>query len=347
VPFLGEIRMFAGDFAPEGWLLCDGAVLNISDHDALYNVVENTYGGDGNHTFALPDLRGRVPRHDHRFLGESGGYEHVALGVDQMAAHTHHICGYSVPGAVPDPANTMVATTGASGGSTGLYAADAPDVQLAANAVTPTGDGEPHENRQAYLSLNFIISVSGDYPSPERPASSGSDPFYGEVRVFGFGDPPPRGWMTCDGMELLIKQHTTLHSVLGNTYGGDGTTHFALPQLSFRLTLGAGQGPGLSNYALGEAGGADSVTLELKHLPSHTHTLSAIDANGDSQDFTNATLARYANAYQQNTADNLTTLHEQSVAEAGWKAAHHNTMPCLALTFCICVDGGVEPRRPA
>jgi len=164
-PYIGEIRIFAGNFAPSGWLFCEGQLLQIADNDALFNLIGTTYGGDGTTTFALPDLRGRIPIHvgQGHGLSEAAGVESVTLLVAQMPAHSHALQ------ASQDPADP---TSGPDGGVTGdagsanpIYGSAAPGTSLHASAVAASGGAQPHENLAPYLCVNFIISLFGIFPS--------------------------------------------------------------------------------------------------------------------------------------------------------------------------------------
>jgi microcystin-dependent protein len=132
-------------------------------------------------------------------------------------------------------------------------------------AVSSTGAAQPHSIIQPYLGLNFCIALEGIYPS-----RNASDPFLAEIMIFG-GNFAPRGWAFCDGQIMSIAQNTALFSLLGTTFGGNGQTTFALPDLRGRVPLHAGSGPGLSNYSLGEMGGQQSVTLTTSQMPAHNH----------------------------------------------------------------------------
>jgi microcystin-dependent protein len=162
-PFIGEIKMFAGNFAPVGWQFCDGQVLAISDNDALFSLIGTTYGGDGQSTFALPDLRGRVPMHPSSGydLGQPGGAEQVTLTLDQHPGHGHQLMATTAAGTVRAPKGQLAAQTG----GVQLYSEEAPSLTMAAGMIGTSGNSEPHENRQPYLSLTFIIAVEGIYPS--------------------------------------------------------------------------------------------------------------------------------------------------------------------------------------
>lgn len=167
--FLGEIRMFAGNFAPAGWTFCNGDLLAISENDALFNLIGTTYGGDGQSTFGLPDLRGRVPIHQgndggHTYvLAQSGGAEQVLLNTNQIAAHNHVLLATTTAAQVPNVANALPAT----GTISQLYWGDPPDSTAAPQAIGNTGGGQPHSNFQPYLCINFIISLSGIFPSQQ------------------------------------------------------------------------------------------------------------------------------------------------------------------------------------
>jgi microcystin-dependent protein len=165
-PYVGEIRMFAGNFAPAGWQFCEGQLVPISEYETLFNLIGTTYGGDGQSTFALPGLRGRIPIHqgDGFVLAETGGAEEITLTVNQIPAHSHPFLGTDTSGGGTSPAGATFARNAAVSGyttdtSTGL-------VNLAPQAVNLVGGSQPHTNFQPYLCVNFIISLFGIFPSP-------------------------------------------------------------------------------------------------------------------------------------------------------------------------------------
>lgn len=168
-PYLGEIRMFGGNFAPEGWAFCNGQLLSISQNDALYNLLGTTYGGDGVNTFALPDLQGRLPVHTGQssasgstyVLGQKAGTESVTLMTNQLPAHSHLAHGSSLTGTANSPENAFWAAS-----DKNLYSDGASDVTLNAAAIGATGGSQPHDNMMPYLAVSFIISLSGVYPQP-------------------------------------------------------------------------------------------------------------------------------------------------------------------------------------
>lgn len=174
--FLGEIRLFSGNFAPKGWALCAGQILSISANTALFSILGTTYGGNGQTTFALPDLRGRVaigagqgPGLSSYALGETAGTEGVTLTTPQMPAHNHLLGVNNQNGTVAAPAaNVIAVVNGTSGGdpiTVNCYSTAAPNATMNPAAVSLAGGNQPHENRMPYLGLNFIIATTGYFPS--------------------------------------------------------------------------------------------------------------------------------------------------------------------------------------
>lgn len=166
--FIGEIRIFAGNFAPAGWAFCDGGLLSISEYDALFALIGTTYGGDGINNFGLPDLRGRSAVHagtartgERYDLGSSGGVEQVTLTPGQMPAHTH------TPTTAGAAASSSPEGTRWAAQTANAYSGDQPNAQLAGGAVQPVGGSQPHENMPPYLAVSYIISLYGIYPSRE------------------------------------------------------------------------------------------------------------------------------------------------------------------------------------
>ena len=162
-PYVGEIRMFAGNFAPAGWMFCEGQLLPISENETLFNLIGTTYGGDGQSTFALPDLRGRVPLHmgNGSTLAETGGVEEVTLTAQQMPAHSHPLTAASVTGDQVSPGGSLPASSF----NVTPYINDVPTGNMNAAAISSTGGSQPHNNFQPYLCVDFIISLFGIFPS--------------------------------------------------------------------------------------------------------------------------------------------------------------------------------------
>jgi microcystin-dependent protein len=163
-PYVGEIRMFAGNFAPAGWALCEGQLLAIAENDTLFNLIGTTYGGDGQETFALPDLRGRIPVHQGNgfILAETGGAEEITLTVQQIPAHSHPLLATTNNASVANASGNLLAQTP----SYTPYISASPNSPMNPAAIGVTGGSQPHTNFQPYLCINFIISLFGIYPSP-------------------------------------------------------------------------------------------------------------------------------------------------------------------------------------
>lgn len=169
-PYVGEIRLFAGAFAPVGWLSCEGQLLPISENETLFQLLDTTYGGDGQETFGLPDLRGRVPVHLgtgpgmlHTYVrGESFGVEEVTLTPQQLPNHSHPLMASTGGGAQSAPEGALLA----SAPTTARYTRGTPDQPLGPATVVPIGGSQPHDNRIPTLTIRYIISLFGIFPSP-------------------------------------------------------------------------------------------------------------------------------------------------------------------------------------
>jgi microcystin-dependent protein len=157
--------MFAGNFAPAGWMFCEGQLLPISENETLFQLIGTTYGGDGQSTFALPDLRGRIPIHmgNGFILAETGGAEEITLTVNQIPAHSHPQLANSGVAQSNNPQNNILA---ASLAGTIYNSLNTSPVNMNAQAIGPTGGSQPHTNFQPYLCIDFIISLFGIFPSP-------------------------------------------------------------------------------------------------------------------------------------------------------------------------------------
>ena len=167
-PFIGEIRMFAGNFPPSGWVFCQGQLMPISENDALFTLIGTTYGGDGQETFGIPDLQGRAPMHagqgpgitQNYQLGEKAGVESVTLSTQQIPIHNHAFLINSAIATQTNPTNNFAAAplTGKA------YIAGTPDKFMASQLLSPVGGSQPHENLQPYLCITFILSLFGVFP---------------------------------------------------------------------------------------------------------------------------------------------------------------------------------------
>jgi len=162
-PYVGEIRMFGGNFAPAGWQFCEGQLLPIAENETLFQLIGTTYGGDGQSTFALPDLRGRLPTHQGNGfpLAETGGAEQATLTVNQIPAHSHSLVATTNVANQSSPLNNLLAQST----TADLYIEDIQNVSLAPTSMGAAGGSQPHTNFQPYLCVSFIISLFGIFPS--------------------------------------------------------------------------------------------------------------------------------------------------------------------------------------
>lgn len=169
-PFIAEIKLFAGNFAPLGWAFCEGQLLPINQNQALFSLLGTNYGGDGRTTFALPDLRGRVSVHpgagpglSQYRLGEKGGAETITLTAQQMPAHSHSLNANTENGDTSDTPGSSLADT--RGRDNDYMKSGAVNTAMSASSIGSAGDGQAHENRQPYLAINYIIALQGIFPS--------------------------------------------------------------------------------------------------------------------------------------------------------------------------------------
>lgn len=301
---LGEIRLFAGTFAPKGWAFCDGQILEIRYNTALFSVLGTTYGGNGITTFALPNLNSRVPIGSGRVfdltereLGDMGGVQNVILNSANLPSHNHgnQLLKFDVSesnatvkinsgrGMTQVPGTGTVMASGMRNERVYSDDAAAERVDMMENSVqvsvvntftlntSSAGGGNGHNNMSPYLTMNYIICLQGSFPSREGYGDPYS--YTGEIKMFA-GNFAPNGWLFCDRSSLPISGNEDLFSLIGTTYGGDGMSYFNLPDLRGRAPLGLGQGPGLSNYITGQTGGTETAILYQNHIPMHSHTLS-------------------------------------------------------------------------
>ncbi|MFJ7661310.1 phage tail protein [Lysinibacillus sp. NPDC097162] len=167
-PYIGEIRMFAGNYAPQGWSLCNGQLLSIADNDVLFSLIGTMYGGNGQTTFALPNFQSRVVVHQGHnpvtstqyTIGQMGGVESVVLNASQLPAHTHQVNASSLEGTTTSPENAVWAKNM-------QYSTQPPNSTMNATIVSSVGENLPHDNVMPFLTISYIIALSGFYPSFE------------------------------------------------------------------------------------------------------------------------------------------------------------------------------------
>lgn len=165
-PFLGEIRIMSFNFAPKGWALCNGQFLPINQNQALFSLLGTTYGGNGQTTFALPDLRGRVPTHEGNghTLGEQGGTEAVTITLSNLPVHTHTLSGNNAQNTNANLVDNPIGNYWANAGKT-IFNTGAGNDVMSPQTVSSVGGSQPHENRSPFLTLNFCIALTGIFPS--------------------------------------------------------------------------------------------------------------------------------------------------------------------------------------
>ena len=281
-PYVGEIRMFAGNFAPAGWMFCEGQLLPISENETLFQLIGTTYGGDGESTFALPICEADPLHQGNGFILAERGREEITLTVNQIPAHTH----------------PLLASRAAATANVAEHDGTAPSRRLidlylrrqrqhSAGATTVTHGRQPAAHEFPAVPVRGLHHLAvRDFPVPDIKGSSElrpvtqhegdnmADPFVAEIRIFPFNF-APKGWAWCDGQLLPLSQNTALFSLLGTTYGGDGKSNFALPDLQGRAPMHPGQGPGLVAARPGRDGGSETVTLLESEIPAHSHALLA------------------------------------------------------------------------
>ncbi len=361
LPYVGQIAIFAFPYAPYGWAFCQGQLMAISQHSALFSLLGTAYGGNGVSTFALPQLQG-VPvgagqaagGSDYR-RGASGGEAAVALTPGQLPAHGHAFNAVMDKATSATPAGNQPAWSWAAQAQNDTVVAfysQPPNATtaLASSALGTSGSGQKHNNLQPYLTLNFAIAMQGVWPQPDGPPAPPRVPFVGEISMCAAGN-PPAGWALCEGQLLQIARNQMLFSLLGTTYGGDARTTFALPDLRGRVPLNFGE-----NFAIGQRGGEEAHRLSEAEMPAHSHALMA---NATSQDVgptpASATVLGMslgkslpfntpfsANLYS--TAAANAQLSGASLSGAGSGEPHPNMMPSLALSFCISLTGEFPSR---
>jgi microcystin-dependent protein len=335
-PFIGEIRIMAFDYAPLGWAQCSGQILSIAQNNALFSLLGTTYGGNGINTFALPDLRSRAPLHfgqgvglSSRTLGQQSGTESVSLTTQQIPPHTHAVNVSNAPGTQTAPAGGYFAAHRGGYGESGS--------PMSGGVLASSGSSVPHPNLAPYLVVNFCIALQGIYPS--ATGTPQSSPFLAEARLFAF-DFAPSGWAACSGQIISIQQNTALFSLLGTTFGGNGTTNFGLPDFKSRVPLHSGAGPGLTSKVLGETGGTETVRLITAEMAAHSHLFNA----GHTTPLMEGGVPGASPARGYGSGPPNATADSSMVQPAGGNEAHDNMPPFLALNFCIAMQG-VFPSR--
>lgn len=368
--FVGEIFLIPYSYAPVGFAFCDGRLLNIGDYEALFSLIGTMYGGDGVRTFALPDLRGRVPLgvSNSYAAGQAGGNAVTQLMSANIRNHTHSIAPNAEirmkTGTVADTPSPVNAYPAPAAG-TPRYSSEADEKMVArpVNELTsPSGAplySEPNStanlpvnNMMPYLCMNFVIALEGIYPGN---ALIKEFQYISDIIMVSFIDRIPRGYALCNGAELPINQNAALYSLLGNNYGGDGVQKFKLPDLRGSVPIGAGAGPGLTRRTLSETGGVTTVTLTADNLPPHTHTVreDRLRLPAGSTNNTHNPTGAYAgtsaagNLYSANAGTGVSAPLAATLSVDNGTAASpvNNMQPYLAIQFLIAIEGAYPSRN--
>lgn len=361
--FIGEVRPFAGNTVPAGWLRCDGSAVSRTGQAALFGVIGTTFGADDEATFRLPDLRGRAVVGTGQGTGLSsyalaatGGQETVTLTEAQLPGHQHNLLGTLK--ATAAAANARVpfgCAPAAQGADKYRKPEETPSETLASGIVVgqtnAVGANEAHNNMQASLAVNFYIASEGirpqDYKADPFPKIDATLPYIGQIQLVAF-DFVPDMFVRCEGQVLAKASYPPAFSLLGHLYGGDGETTFGIPDLRSRLPCGR-----RPETTQGAKGGTETVALTLAQVPKHSHTftgtlLAGYLGTGSNPSYSypapSETRAEYSNA----VAD--IDMAEQAVKGTtaptpGTGEAHENRQPYLALHYLMSL-GGVFPSRP-
>lgn len=353
---MGEIKLFAFNYAPRDFQFCDGTLLTIANNERLFSLLENKYGGDGVNTFALPDMRGRVPVGVGRGkglsknwqLGEKFGEEEVTLTDGNLPSHRHSCKVSSDKGNSGMPRNALLSST------IGAYKIYRPlenkseTVFMHSDSITHTGWNQPHNNMMPTMALNYCICTNGIDPRREEE----EEPLIGEIKIFA-NNFAPHGFKPCNGSRMDINEdnNRALFSLIQYTFGKSGT-NFYLPNLQGKVISHRD-----TKLQFAEAIGSEDSELNLANMPSHNHyiqvsskeaTESVISANvvpaigniGSGRE--SREIDMYCNIIKHGQAS---IMNPEMLSSLGRGENHENRQPYLALNYCICLDGEF-PFRP-
>lgn len=352
-PYLGEIRWFAFNVIPNGYLPCDGRTLPINQNQALYALLGNTYGGNGTTTFGIPNLQGRCVIHysgDYP-IGTMGGEVNHILTNQEMPGHHHTYSNISIQAfnenpSLSAPGGNIPAYKVPRGNAYSNVSNEWSGIMYTDNSSN-TGGGLSHPNMKPYLVLQPCIAVTGIFPSQYKGDDPKGDcPYLAEIYTFAFNF-APNSHSKCEGQLMAIIYNTALFALLGTNYGGNGQNNYGLPDLKGRMSIGFGQGNGLTNRTIGEWGGIHAVTLLTTEIPSHTHNFSSkllASSTGTGISPVNCFPA-FCNydLYSSSSNCSLGGNYTQYSGISGSSYPHNNMMPYIALNQCITLSGAFPP----
>lgn len=365
---LGSIRMVAFNYAPVGFNLCDGTTLLIVEHPDLFKLLGTAWGGDGKGTFALPDLRSRVPVGQGAApgltpfsVGNTGGNEVQALTSDNLPIHSHLTAGMKVPipvnnagvGSVAGTQNNYLAVNTALDNVYGTPANGKMTNSASVMTLPPAGTSNfpiPVGIRNAYVGINYLICTDGPSPSADHM----DDYFLGEIILTAFNW-TMQDFLPCNGQQLSKSMYLPLFTLIGYTFGGSGDV-FNLPDMASVQAVGMGQGTGLQNIALGAKGGGNTTTLQNNNLPAHVHaftmkiacTSGTASSNNPASAFpasiTSSQDACYTNLPADGYLGGFKPIVNCATTSVGNGAPLDIENPVLALNYLIC-NNGLYPQR--
>lgn len=362
--FVGEIRLFAGQYEPRGWKFCNGAALSKQEYIELYELIGSRWGELGD-KFFLPDLRGLVPvcqgagqNMTLRRFGDKLGQEKE---VAELASHTHAMRTSDRVANSSNPHGKLLARVKSTPPTKGLYldtgALGGTEVEFNRESVTSEGGDQAHDNYMPSMALNYIIAVGGGFPefegvtpSDDLKRSYGAPdwpPITGEIRCFAFGWPAiGEEWIPCDGRLFNGPGHQDLEAVLDFAFGGDrDTRYFNIPDLRGYVAVGANAMAPLTSHKVGNTWGSNHVSLTVDQMPKHFHPmLGAYTSNPGQLDDepSNRKMISRTNAqfnYVRGVPQRRVYMHDASLQPAGADKAHENRQPFQALGYYICWRG--------
>ncbi|WP_127092131.1 phage tail protein [Aquabacter cavernae] len=363
--FVGEIRLFAGQYAPRGWKFCNGAAVLKKEYSDLYELI-GSHWGELDDSFFLPDLRGLVPvcqgagpNLTLRRFGEKMGQEKE---VAELASHTHAMRTSDRVANSLNPHGKLLARVKSTASAKGLYldsgASGRIEVEFNRESVTSEGGDAAHDNYMPSLALNYIISVGGDFPEiagvtppndPHRTYGSiyGGYPFAGEIRCFALGWPNiGEEWIPCDGRLLQGSRYPNLEAVIGYAFGGnDSMRYFNVPDLRGHAAVGANAMAPLTSHQVGNTWGSDHVSLTVEQMPRHFHPIlgAYTSVAGQLEDEpSNRKIISRTNGqfnYVRGVPQQRVNMHDASLQPTGAGRAHENRQPFQALGYYICRQG--------
>lgn len=354
--FVGEVRLYAGDKVPDGWLLCDGSSKDINRYYDLYATIGETFGGDGHSSFNVPDLRGRVPVHMGNLndtvklnLADKVGSEMIELTAAHLPKHNHDFYVTEDKADSVSPDGAFIATTlDGNKAELSTYAAydDSKKIQMNAASIASAGVTTKVSTVQSFIAINYIICYEGAMTVVEN--------YIGEVKLFPlWNDRLAKDWIPCNGQMMQINSGTKdLAGILKTQYGGDGTTNFGIPDLRGRVPVGGVLGDPL--YSFGKKLGVMQTNLDANNMPPHRHGVKVADGDGTQPSPLNNFLANVVGAagvsagmhYLKNgkPSGNLSKMDSNVVGNTGNGSPISNVQPVLGFVFAI-APKGIYPSK--